>query len=259
MKLLSKAFRRWMTPKQPSSVDEVAWVRSMFEGYRNGVMVDVGAHFGESSAPFSALGWQVLAFEPDPDPAKQTAIQESLNERSKLYQCALSDASSEGSVFYNSSVSSGISGLIPFHQSHREATTVEVRTLKGVLEAAAAKRIDFLKIDTEGNDLLVLKGLDWSVLPDVVLCEFEDSKTRHVGYSYRDLGEYLTGAGYRVMMSEWFPIERYGAQHRWRAAKWFPCEVSVPDAWGNFIAVKPARVADLVAALGREGISLASK
>lgn len=230
----------------------------MFRDQPDGVMVDVGAHFGESSAPFSQLGWRVLAFEPDPDTGKQEAIRQALNDRSRLYQCALSDAASTNRTFYNSAVSTGISGLIPFHASHQQASQVEVRTLKDVLAEADAPRIDFLKIDTEGNDLFVLKGLDWAVMPDVILCEFEDLKTRHVGYSYRDLGNYLVGAGYRVLMSEWFPIERYGAQHRWRRVTWFPAEVTVPEAWGNFIAVKPERLGEFLRAMAQDGISPSS-
>lgn len=218
-------------------------------------MIDVGAHFGESSAPFSEMGWRVLAFEPDADPAKQSAIQNILNGRSRLYRCALSAAAATDQVFYNSAVSTGISGLIPFHDSHQQTNSVEVRTLKEVLAEVGITHVDFLKIDTEGTDLFVLQGLAWAVMPDVVLCEFEDLKTRHVGYSYRDLGNYLVAAGYRVMMSEWFPIERYGAQHQWRRAQWFPSEVAVPDAWGNFIAVKPVRLPAFMKALAQDGVT----
>jgi hypothetical protein len=98
--------------------------------------------------------------------------------------------------------------------------------------------IDFIKVDTEGNDLNVLNGCTLEQLsPKVVLCEFEDKKTKKIGYTYKDLGNYLLDHGYDVFMSEWYPIERYGIEHSWRCIKRYPCETEDTSSWGNFIAV----------------------
>jgi hypothetical protein len=133
---------------------------------------------------------------------------------------------------------------------------VEARTLREILISEKVERIDFLKIDTEGTDLLVLKGMDWYLMPSVILVEFEDGKTRHVGYSYKDLGDFVLGAGYAVFMSEWFPIVRYGGQHRWRRLVPYPCECSDPRAWGNFVAVSDQMLPSWLAALERAGIKV---
>ena len=46
-------------------------VRLAFDYFREtgkaGTLIDVGAHTGESFAPFLRLGWRVVAFEPDPE------------------------------------------------------------------------------------------------------------------------------------------------------------------------------------------------
>lgn len=219
-------------------------------------MVDVGAHFGESLQPFAKRGWRILAFEPDAHQGKQASIKARLNEGSDLFSCALSNSEAESSAFYVSEVSTGISGLLPFHPSHTSAARVPVKTLRGVLHELGINRVDFLKIDTEGNDLLVLQGLQWAVRPDVILCEFEDSKTKLAGYDYRDLGDYLISGGYRVFVSEWYPIKRYGGEHSWRRLCTYPCTLSDPNAWGNFIAVAPERAHEFLRAVKSFGVRI---
>ena len=71
-----------------------------------------------------------------------------------------------------------------------------------------------MKIDVEGFERNVLDGYDWAVRPDLIVLEFEDSKTVPLGYSWKDLADGLIDRGYQVLVSEWFPIERYGGSHR---------------------------------------------
>ena len=95
-------------------------------------------------------------------------------------------------------------------------------------------------MDTEGHDLFVLRTFPWEThRPDVVVCEFEDSKTVPLGYTYQDLGSFLVDRGYQVLMSEWYPVVRYGIAHRWRRVVRFPATLEDPAGWGNFIAVRP--------------------
>jgi len=204
-----------------------------------GTMVDVGAHFGGSLAPFAKSEWQILAFEPD-----------SAN-RARLVQCfghmknividprALSDNAGENITFYRSEESTGISGLSAFRSSHVPAEKISVTTLSNIIQEYQLTDIEFLKIDTEGFDLFVLKGLDWNrTTPRAILCEFEDSKTLPLGYSFHDLVEFLREQHYHLIVSEWCPIVRYGGAHRWRRFSYYPCELHDPNAWGNIIAVQ---------------------
>ena len=50
--------------------------------------------------------------------------------------------------------------------------------------------------------------------------------------------EYLSKLGYKIIVSEWYPIVRYGTTHKWRGLKKYPCELDDKNAWGNFICFK---------------------
>jgi len=243
----------------PRHVSEILWVCKMFSFQKDGVMIDVGAHFGESFQSFSERGWRVVAFEPDALGGKHEAIRKKLNGKSESFSFALSDAEAESCEFYVSEVSTGISGLLPFHPSHTSSQRVPVKTLASVLGRLGITKVDFLKIDTEGNDLPVLRGLAWSVRPDVILCEFEDAKTKLVGYDYRDLGDYLVEAGYSVFMSEWYPIKKYGTQHAWRRLGSYPCRLEDSNSWGNYLAVLPERADQLLETAKSFGVRLNHK
>lgn len=221
---------------------EEALIRAFFEsrdaaGDGPGVLVDVGAFFGGGLKPYLSMGWDVHAFEPDP--AKHEKL-EALRGRMpfSLWTCALGSEARRGVPFFVSEESHGISSMLAFRETHVEALTVDVRRLDEVLSEAGVSRVDYLKVDAEGHDLDVLRGHDWDGLrPRVVMAEFEDAKTRQLGYGVHDLGGFLTERGYRVWVSEWKPIERYGVEHTWRSLRRYPAELADAGAWGNFIAV----------------------
>jgi len=206
-----------------------------------GLMVDVGVHTGSASLPFIDLGWKVIGFEPNPLNAKHFFNKLSSRTFSKQSNCdireiALSDKKTEPLKLFYSDISSGISGLSSFHESHQKLKEVEVCTLREQLNNLHQK-IDFLKVDTEGFDLFVLKGFDWEASrPAIIECEFEDSKTLSLGYSWKQLADYLVEKGYFLLVSEWHPITQYGVQHDWRCIKEYPCELEDSYGWGNILA-----------------------
>ncbi|MDP6979931.1 MAG: FkbM family methyltransferase [Myxococcota bacterium] len=221
-------------------VDEVALVhRLLSDGPKERVMVDVGAHHGASLEAFGRDGWNVLAFEPDPDNRAELERTCRGMKNVTIDPRALSDHASDEMPWFQSDVSTGISSLQAFHDSHALTGCVEVTTLAQALEAHKVEQVDFLKIDAEGLDLFVLRGNPWEWLaPQVIVCEFEDEKTNALGYSFRDLADYLVEHDYHVLVSEWYPITQYGGEHRWRRYVPYPCELVNVSAWGNLIAVR---------------------
>jgi FkbM family methyltransferase len=224
---------------QPLIFSEAELIIHWFDSNRRrGVMVDVGAHFGESLSPYLERGWKIHAFEPDPTNRKRLK-QNVEGKNIQLYECAVSDREDDGVAFFASPESDGISGLSAFRETHHQVDTVRLTTLTRVLSEANESKVDYLKIDTEGHDLFVLRGFPWSrIQPDVVMCEFEDSKTIPLGYNYIKIGDYLLGKGYIVFLSEWFPIKRYGANHKWRQWRSYPCQLQDKNGWGNLVAFK---------------------
>ncbi|MEB3178530.1 MAG: FkbM family methyltransferase [Nostocaceae cyanobacterium] len=222
------------------SFDEVRLIYEIFKRSDIcGTMVDVGAHFGSSLGLFATDGWEIVAFEPDNKNRTYLSLAHGHRHNITIDSRAVSNKPESGVPFFASNVSSGISGLSEFHESHYQQQTVDVTTLAEAALRYDLQTIDFLKIDTEGHDLFVLQGLDWEkFLPNCIVCEFENYKTEPHGYTTNDLYKYLSVRGYEVIISEWYPISEYGTAHKWRCFTDKITDLN-PSAWGNMIAFQP--------------------
>ena len=205
----------------------------------NHVLIDIGVAFGHVSNKFLNKGWTVYGFEPDKNPEKEKAINTLRKKKFHLDRRAVSNTSKEKLKFFNSSVSAGISSIHNFHKDHKFSHEVETITLADFMEEKNICNVDFLKIDTEGNDLFVLQGYPFeNYKPRIIIAEFDEQKTHAVNYSYQAIGDLLSSKEYSVYMSEWYPIKKYGTRHKFRHLKSYPCTISDPNAWGNFIAIR---------------------
>lgn len=222
------------------TINETLCLYNYLQGRTNvKVLVDVGAHFGGDIVPFLKDGYQVHAFEPDPSNREVLLRLCDTYPNLSIDSRAVTNKTRTAVPFFTSSVSTGISGLAAFHPSHRATTEVGTVTLGDFCSAQAICSVDFLKIDTEGFDLFVLEGYPWErSKPTVVICEFEDRKTMPLGYTYHDLARFLKEKGYEVLVSDWYPIVEYGAQHTWRDFRVYPCELGDPQDWGNLLAFR---------------------
>jgi FkbM family methyltransferase len=209
------------------------------QGVKKGIMVDVGAHFGGSMIRYLRRGWDVYAFEPD---KKNLArMRERLKNEQKQPKVidtrAVCDQVGQKLNFYSSSESAGISSLNPFHETHQSTGVVVTTTVSELVNEQKLNNIDYLKIDVEGFDFHVLKGVQWETAkPKVILCEFEDGKSEKLGYKWTEMADFLLEKGYSVYVSEWHPIIQYGIPHDWRCLKKYPCELDDENAWGNLVA-----------------------
>ena len=134
-----------------------------------GTMIDVGAHQGIVTELFLMQGWKAYAFEPvviNMEKLKQRlGDQDNLSIRAE----AVSDISgvksfhlalnADGSIheYYHSLEN------IKEDSYHKKGQTISIETVSLndlVHHQEIPQNIDFLKIDTEGHDLTVLKGAD---------------------------------------------------------------------------------------------------
>lgn len=234
------------------NIDEVSLVYQYFRNKtgKSFTMIDVGAHWGTTLLPFANIGWQVYAFEPD----KKNRVK--LIENTKaLYNLEIDERAvldKDGLVlsFYDSDLSTGISGLSNFHPSHREAYTVETITLSKYIKDSSIEKVDFLKIDTEGFDLFVLQGYNWEnekMHPKVIVCEYDENKTRHNNYTVNDMIELLLSKNYEVVISSWYPLENYGSGHQWKEFLFTKNKKALHEnlSWGNLIAYKNVKLDDI--------------
>lgn len=245
-KLVGAGRRASQPISQSPSIDEVAIARALLIQTRSrGVMLDVGACHGATAIPFAKEGWEVHAFEPDV--VNRNVLESAVADLPLVRIVPKAVADEPGTLtLYRSDESVGISTLEPFTDSHSAAHVVEVITLADYLAAESVETVDFLKIDVEGFEREVLGGFPWrSHSPDAIVLEFEDLKTKPRGYSWTDLADGLVDRGYRVLVSEWAPIERYGVAHDWLRFADYPTRLSDDRAWGNLIAVRPYLFAGL--------------
>ena len=224
-----------------AGVDETEVVSRLLSERRGRAhtLIDVGAHFGTSAAFFHDLGWTIHCFEPDASNREKLVNKFGSAGNVTIDPRAVSDQVSDSMPFFTSDESTGISGLHAFRETHSITDTVAVTTLTEIVREQGIEQIDFLKIDVEGFDFAVLKGVPWEdKRPDVIECEFEDAKTLPLGHSWRDVAEFLESKGYSVYVSEWHPIIRYGTRHDWRRVVPFKDATLGDDAWGNLLAFR---------------------
>jgi FkbM family methyltransferase len=158
-----------------SAVDAVARLQSaeidvfglLAEHLQTRCMIDVGAHHGSTLLPFLHAGWRVFAFEPVEANRSRLLARCGASERLTVRPEAVSDHS--GTVAFHLALSLDGSLDSPYHslertradRYHRKGDTVAVAAVS--LDDLAARselphRVGFLKIDTEGHDLAVLRG-----------------------------------------------------------------------------------------------------
>jgi hypothetical protein len=156
--------------------------------------------------------------------------------------------------FYVSDKHPGIHSLKPFHKTHHPGAAVEGVRLDETLHHLHIEDITVLKIDIEGADFLALKSFDFEHMrPDVVMCEFMDSRSqKHFGYTHHDMAHYMQARGYTVFVAEWAPVRSYASiggptQHVFRRCMRYP--LSRPPAWGNLLCVPADQAASFEATL----------
>jgi len=158
---------------------------------------DVGANSGQTIEKFSAsyASARIFSFEPNP----QTFKTLSANAKgANTFNIGLS--SIQGSLRFDTSGSDDMH-RIAADQSDQSLPIVEVKTLDHVSAELGVSGIDYLKIDTEGHDLEVLKGakqlLHQSRISIIETeCGVSRENTHHVPFC--QIHSYLEGFGYRL-------------------------------------------------------------
>ncbi len=180
-----------------------------------GVFIDIGAHDDKwlsISRHFYESNWTVISVEPNP-----VQYEKLLLERKNVFNYACSDQNIDNAPFgiytLNGIGTAGLTGLeinnqplSPFYPSHKDremnkqTITVNVRTLDFIIDEYNStnknkiKKIDVLSIDVEGNEINVLKGLDFEKFdPTLIIVEAIDVDDMLCEVS---MDEYMVQKGY---------------------------------------------------------------
>lgn len=203
-----------------------------------GTILDVGSHTGGSASYFLNNGFDIHCFEPGRETFEELKVRMKGRTNVVLNHVAISEVSGQVLNFYESPESKGISSLHKFRSSHTSSYQVNTLSLTDYIEHNKLQNIVFLKIDVEGHEMSVLKSINLlKNRPSIILFEFEDSKTRDLGYGLIDLLRLMEENEYIFMISEWYPLKNYGDFHKWKGWKSGLNESLDPHAWGNVIAI----------------------
>lgn len=146
-------------------IDEVASADAYgLAGIRPGeTVVDCGAHIGAfalMAARRVGPSGRVLAFEPGPETLallRENAARAALHQL-EIHACALGDRDGTAELFVGTGPQGNPAADALFRSPGRRAVQVPLRRLDTVLKEAGVARVDHLKIDIEGAELLALSG-----------------------------------------------------------------------------------------------------
>ena len=172
----------------------------------NDTFIDVGANIGVFSllASSKIKKGKVFAFEPSPKILAQLYANIALNQKtdrilvaekavsnkSKQVNFDISDRADYNHLSFNSSV---------------KKTTLQVKTttLDKFIKDVGIKHVKLIKIDVEGAEMLVLKGLKQSLLTkkiDMLIVEVNESAALSFGFSTKDILSCLEEYGFKNYM-----------------------------------------------------------
>jgi FkbM family methyltransferase len=151
--------------------DEVLY-NNFFKNIKNGYFVDIGAFDGviySNSLFFEELGWDGICIEPNPEKFKILKSKRTC----ECVECAISDKKEFTEFFQiKDEGTSTLSGLVNEFSEQAikrindnlnddqcfDYITVECKLFEDVVKNT---NIDYLSLDTEGNELKILKSIDF--------------------------------------------------------------------------------------------------
>jgi FkbM family methyltransferase len=151
--------------------------------------VDIGANVGLFSSIAAENGLHVTSFEPHPK--IREVLKSNLHGRNaKIYPYGLSNASSEEKLFISDEPGSHSLSL-----ESEEFVPIEVKALDELI----SEKIDLVKIDVEGAEMNVLKGMNGllqNFKPDIII-EVDEEHLKRFGNTATDLFSFLENIGYK--------------------------------------------------------------
>jgi FkbM family methyltransferase len=180
----------------------------IFNRKRNGFFIDIGAHDGitiSNTLYFEkAMEWKGLCIEPNPNVfAKLIANRHSTNlnvcvgNGNKTVRFTMIEGYSEMlsgiSDAYNEKHLDRINREIESKGGEKKEIDVEMITLDSIPEIQG-QQIDFISIDTEGNEFDIVKSINFDVL-DITALVIENN------YGDGRIKDYLQGFGYDLVYS----------------------------------------------------------
>ncbi|MGA7340235.1 MAG: FkbM family methyltransferase [Terracidiphilus sp.] len=229
--------------KLDSENPETGLLRHLYAFLPDSTAIDIGAHLGETAEHLLASGYSVIAFEPFPASFAEIERKSTANEHLRAFPWAI--GREDGNMDLHVAVSrSGErkSDVSLFHTlaphasdedlDFSETLAVAVRSLGSLAESGEIpKRVGLLKIDTEGYDLDVIRGIG-ELRASAVMVEFWDAE-HEFGKSGRGrLGK--MAAEMKRRGYGWYLVI-YHLDQKSLVSYYHNRPDTVPGSWGNAI------------------------
>lgn len=222
---------------------ETGLLQNLYSFLSDHYAVDVGAHVGETTARLLESGYTVFAFEPFPASFAQLQRDVGGNPNLRAFPWAIGSANGKMDL----QVAADVSGkdqsdpslfhtLIPHSMGHDfrfvESLPVEVRSLDDLVQSEVIPAsVGLLKIDTEGYDLEVVRGMG-NLRAQVVMAEFWDAE-HEFGKSGRGRLEELVAEMKRRGYA--WQLVIYHIDSRSVISYYHNRRDTVPGSWGNVL------------------------
>lgn len=191
------------------SVYEMSTVESMKKLLKDGdVFIDVGANIGYLSAVALTLvgqNGQVHSFEPVPEYFEKLQNLTAMNQGYRIVaiQCALGETEGIASITTSRLSNVGWNTMVVGFMSRetvREEIEVRVQRLDKYIQENDLRNISLIKIDTEGFEFPVLKGLsdyfENSIIRPPIICEIAPAAYPLLECTLIQLQEFMTKYNY---------------------------------------------------------------
>ena len=151
---------------------EDVMVNRIFKNLNKGFYVDIGAYHpfkGSLTYHLYKKGWHGINI----DISKASIDLFNISRKRDMnINCAISDHDGETYYYENSEINQQNS----LFKSNENQKKIKIKcfTLNNILDSNKIKKVDFINVDTEGNELQVLKGIDFEKI-DPLLLTVEDN------------------------------------------------------------------------------------
>lgn len=164
--------------------------------YSRGYFIEVGGYDGVVQSNTKAFeecyGWHGILVEPS---AILFPLLCQNRPNSVCFQCALGSFEEDGTFAYGDFDGTLMSSINGERLNHTGNEKVLMRSLQSILDEVKVHNINFFSLDTEGYELNILKGIDFSKTQfDYILIEIYN-------YHYDQIIEFLSSNGYEMIQS----------------------------------------------------------